>query len=86
MCGFSQPQDRDQDTVRTLAARAERLEEQGQFERAAAAYRQILQIDPHSIAAFNRVGALAVRQDKFEEEVQYYRQALALNPTSSGPI
>jgi len=84
VCGFSQAQDRDQDTVATLAARAERLEEQGQIEQAAAAYRQILEIDPHSIAAFNRLGALSVSQKKFEEGVRFYRQALALNPYEFG--
>jgi tetratricopeptide (TPR) repeat protein len=79
-CGFCHAQDR----VADLAARAEHLEEQGQFEQAAAAYRQILQIDPHSIAAFNRLGALSVRQNKFEEGIHYYRQALALNPYEFG--
>ena len=73
-----------QDDIAALAARAERLEEQGEWQQAAAVYRQILQIDPHSIAALNRLGALAVRQSKFEEGTRYYKRALALNPYEFG--
>ena len=75
---------RAQDAVQALAARAEQFEKVGRWEDAAAAYREILKVDPRSIAALNRLGAVYVRQDKFEEAVKYYGQALALNPYEFG--
>src|SRR5712692_7711084 len=66
-------------TVQELAARAERLEQLGKWEDAAAVYREILKIDPRSIAALNRLAAIYVRQKKFDEAVKYYRQAQGLN-------
>src|SRR5213078_1284199 len=62
---------RAQDAVQALAARAEQFEKVGRWEDAAAAYREILKVDPRSIAALNRLGAVCVRQDKFEEAVKY---------------
>src|SRR2546426_12291575 len=78
--GYAQDQDNDQ----ALAARAERLETLGKWEDAAATYREILKINPRSIAALNRLGAIYVRQKKFHEAVQYYRQAQSLNPYEFG--
>jgi tetratricopeptide (TPR) repeat protein len=67
-----------------LAARAETLEAQGQWEAAASEYRKILQIDPRSIAAFNALGALSVKQGKFKEGISFYDQALKINPREFG--
>src|SRR5256884_6748247 len=57
--------------VEDLAARAERLEAQGKWEDAAASYREILRLDPRSIPALNRLGALYVNQEKFREGIKY---------------
>src|SRR5215831_13745269 len=65
-----------QQTVQALAERAEQLEGQGKLGDAAATYREILRIDPHSIAALNRLGALYVRQRQFAEGIKHYQQAL----------
>src|SRR4051794_35107697 len=73
-----------QESVQSLAARAERLEEQDKWEEAAAAYRQILKIDARSIPALNRLGALSVRQEKYREGLKYYGEALKLNPYEFG--
>src|SRR2546427_10559506 len=70
--------------VEDLAARAERLEAQGKWNAAAAAYREILRLDPRSIPALNRLGALYVRQEKFREGIKYYQQALQLVPNDFG--
>src|SRR5262245_24884531 len=60
--------------VEVLAAKAEKLEAQNRWDEAAAAYLQILRIDPQSIAALNRLGALFVRQGKFQTGIQYYQR------------
>jgi tetratricopeptide (TPR) repeat protein len=75
---------RPQETIADLAARAEALEAQGQWETAAAAYRKILQIDPRSVPALNALGALNVKQGKFKEGISYYDQALRINPREFG--
>ena len=73
-----------QETVADLAARAEALEAQGQWDTAAAEYRKILRIDPRSVPALNALGALSVRQGKFKEGISYYDQALQINPREFG--
>ena len=44
-------------------------------------YREILKIDPRSIAALNRLGAIEVRRGEFSAGIRYYQQALDLNPS-----
>jgi cytochrome c-type biogenesis protein CcmH/NrfG len=66
--------------VEQLAAQAEQLESDGKWNEAAAAYRDILRIDPQSIAALNRLGAIEVRQGHFDAGTRYYKQALGLSP------
>lgn len=70
--------------VERLAEQAEQLENDGKWKEAAAAYRDILKIDPGSIAALNRLGAIEVRQGQFAAGTRYYKQALALNPHEFG--
>jgi tetratricopeptide (TPR) repeat protein len=76
--------ERSQQAIADLAARAEALEAQGQWETAAAEYRKILQIDPRSVAALNALGALSVKQGKFKEGISYYDRALKLSPREFG--
>src|SRR5580692_7427276 len=77
-CGLGCAQ--DQDNVAALAARAESFEQQGKLDDAAATYRQILQLDPRSVAALNRLGALSVARQQFRAGIEYYRRALAVSP------
>ena len=58
---------RAQESIQSIGARAQQLETEGRWNEAAEAYRQILAIDPKSIAALNRLGALYVRQNQFAE-------------------
>ena len=67
-----------------LALRAEQLENEGRWEDAESVYRQILKIDPRSIAALNRLGAIEVRRGQFGVGIGYYKQALQLNPSEFG--
>ena len=45
-----------QESIQSIGARAQQLETEGRWNEAAEAYRQILAIDPKSIAALNRLG------------------------------
>jgi len=44
--------------VESLAELAEQFEAHGKWQEATAAYREILKLDPQSIAALNRLGVL----------------------------
>lgn len=68
-------------SIETLAARAERFENAGQWDDAESVYREILKLDPRSIAALNRIGAIEVRRGRFASGIRYYRQALVFNPS-----
>lgn len=67
-----------------MAARAEQFAAQNRWEEAAAEYRKILKIDPHSVPALNALGALSVAQGKFQEGIAYYHQALKIYPREFG--
>lgn len=71
-----------QSSIPELAAQADQLEGEGRLDDAFAVYLKILRLDPKSIAALNRLGAIEVRREKFSQGVKYYRQALALDPNS----
>ena len=70
-----------QQSIEQLAVRAEQLENDGKLEDAESAYREILKIDPRSIAALNRLGAIEVRRGQFSAGIRYYKRALELNPS-----
>ncbi len=71
-------------TIEALAARAEQFESEAKWEQAVGAYREILRIDPGSVAALNRLGPISITQEKYQEGIKYYRQALQLNPNEFG--
>ena len=73
-----------QQSIPALASRAEQLENEGKWQEAADTYCEILKLDPKSIAALNRLGAIYVRREDFERGLRYYRQALELNPDEFG--
>jgi tetratricopeptide (TPR) repeat protein len=70
-----------QESIEERAIRAEQFEHEGKWDDAESAYREILKIDPQSIAALNRLGAIEVQRGRFEAGIQYYKQALAFNPS-----
>lgn len=70
-----------QESIEHLALRAEQLEQNGKWEDAESVYREILGIDPRSIAALNRLGAIEVGRGRFDAGIRYYTQALGLNPS-----
>src|ERR1700694_1378550 len=67
-----------------LVASAERYESEGKWEDAAETYQQIIKIDPASIAALNRLGAIRVRQGQYRQGIALYEQAYKLNPRELG--
>ena len=75
---------RAQQSIQAIGAQAEEMEREGRWSEAAEGYRQILTLDPNSIAALNRLGALYVRQGQFAEGTKYYRAALKVDPHNFG--
>ena len=63
-----------------LVDSAEQFEIQGDWEHAAQAYEQILDQDPTSIAALNRLGAIRVRQGQYKSGIELYDRAYNVNP------
>ena len=69
-----------QPSLDSLVASAERYENEGKWEDAAETYRQIIRIDPGSIAALNRLGAIRVRQGRYRQGIALYERAYKVNP------
>jgi tetratricopeptide (TPR) repeat protein len=66
-----------------LVDQAERLYDAKEYEKAAAAYRKVLEVDPSSDSAQLGLGDCAYRQHRFEEALPFYRLAEQANPASS---
>jgi tetratricopeptide (TPR) repeat protein len=77
---FSVPKARAADSIQVLAARAEKLEAEGEWQQAAAVYKSILKLNPKSLAALNRLGTLYVHHQKSEEGIKYYKRAIEVSP------
>jgi len=69
-----------QQSIENLAGRAEQLEQEGKLEDAQSVYREILKIDPRSVAALNRLGAIEVQRGRFSDGTRFYRRALEISP------
>jgi tetratricopeptide (TPR) repeat protein len=57
---------------------------QGQLDRAAAAYEQVLRLVPKHVEALHHVGIIAFQQGSYELAAGFIRSALELNPDVSG--
>jgi tetratricopeptide (TPR) repeat protein len=68
----------------TPREQAARLEQEGKFAEAEAAWRASLKIQPNDAEAFAHLGFLEGRQEHYKEAVTSYRQALKLDPTIPG--
>lgn len=64
--------------------RAFALEQQGNYEGAAEAWRAIAKARPSDAEAYAHLGFLEARQEHYREAVPLYRKALAINPSMPG--
>ena len=62
------------------------FEENGEMDKALAAYRKVLDVDPGQANLASRVAALLTRQDDFPEAIDVLKDAIKANPTAPGPL
>ena len=62
------------------------LEENGEMDKALAAYRKVLDVDPGQADLASRVAALLTRQDDFPQAIDVFKDAIKANPNASGPL
>ena len=62
------------------------FEENGEMDKALAAYRKVLNVDPGQAELASRVAALLTRQDDFPQAIDVLKDAIKANPTASDPL
>ena len=62
------------------------FEENGEMDKALAAYRKVLDVDPGQANLASRVAALLTRQDDFPEAIDVLKDAIKENPSAPGPL
>jgi len=62
------------------------LEENGEMDKALAAYRKVLDVDPGQADLASRVAALLTRQDDFPQAIDVLKDAIKANPNASEPL
>jgi tetratricopeptide (TPR) repeat protein len=62
------------------------LEENGEMDKALAAYRKVLDVDPGEADLASRVAALLTREDDFPQAIDILKDAIKANPNASGPL
>src|SRR5438874_10036728 len=62
------------------------FEENGEMDKALAAYRKVLDVDPGQADLASRVAALLTRQDDFPQAIDILKDAIKANPNASGPL
>jgi len=62
------------------------FEENGEMDKALAAYRKVLDVDPGQANLASRVAALLTRQDDFPEAIDVLKDAIKANPSVPGPL
>ena len=62
------------------------LEENGEMDKALAAYRKVLDLDPGQADLASRVAALLTRQDDFPQAIDVLKDAIKANPNASEPL
>ena len=62
------------------------FEENGEMDKALAAYRKVLDVDPGQANLASRVAALLTRQDDFPEAIDVLKDAVKANPSAPGPL
>ena len=62
------------------------FEENGEMDKALAAYRKVLDVDPGQAGLASRVAALLTRQDDFPQAIDILKDANKANPNASEPL
>jgi tetratricopeptide (TPR) repeat protein len=62
------------------------FEENGEMEKALAAYRKVLDVDPGQAELASRVASILTRQDDFPEAIDILKDASKANPTATEPL
>ena len=62
------------------------FEENGEMDKALAAYRKVLDVDPGQANLASRVAALLTRRDDFPEAIDVLKDAIKANPSAPGPL
>jgi len=62
------------------------FEENGEMDKALAAYRKVLDVDPGQANLASRVAALLTRQDDFPEAIDVLKDAIKANPSAPEPL
>src|SRR5205085_6965700 len=62
------------------------FEENGEMDKALAAYRKVLDVDPGQADLASRVAARLTRQDDFPQAIDILKDAIKANPNASGPL
>src|SRR5437660_6467903 len=62
------------------------FEENGEMDKALAAYRKVLDVDPGQADLASRVAALLTRQDDFPQAIDVLKDAVKANPNASEPL
>jgi len=65
---------------------ARQLFQEGDWEGAAAHYREAIRINPRYANHYNNLGAVLVHQGKMDEAIVQYRKTLTLNPRHTGAL
>jgi len=62
------------------------FEENGEIDKALAAYRKVLDVDPGQAALASRVAALLARQDDYPQAIDVLKDAIKANPKAPEPL
>ena len=62
------------------------FEENGEMDKALAAYRKVLDVDPGQIELAGRVASLLARQDDFPEAIDILKDAIKATPNAPEPL
>jgi tetratricopeptide (TPR) repeat protein len=62
------------------------LEENGEMDKALAAYRKVLDVDPGQADLASRVAALLTRQDDFPQAIDVLKDAIKAKPNAAAPL
>lgn len=62
------------------------FEENGEMDKALAAYRKVLDVDPGQADLASRVAALLTRQDDFPQAIDVLKDAIKVNPNAPEPL
>src|SRR5436305_7436537 len=62
------------------------FEEQGEMDKALAAYRKVLDVDPGQAELASRVATLLTRQDDYPQAIDILKDAVKANPKATDPL